>query len=295
MTDLAQEAALELAVERLEASGDYRVLRRLGTRLDLIPPANAKRGILLDCETTGLDPATDEIIELALVPFTYTPEDGRIYEVGPVFTGYRQPSRPIPLAMTAIHGIDDAMVAGKTIDPAEVAAVIADAAPIIAHHAEFDRPFVEKLFPEFATRPWACSMSQIDWKAEGYESAALYSLATACGFFYDRHLAVADCMAAIALLERELPRSGKLAFLQLLERGRQPTWRVVAEGSPFQKKDELKARGYRWNAEKKVWFIDADDPNIEVEFLAKNIYRRLAVDLPVLKITAFDRFSVRAS
>lgn len=284
---LEQEEALSRAAELLEASEDYRVLRRLGERGNLIPPAEVKRGIILDTETTGLDPAVDEIVELALVPFTYTP-DGRIYETGPAFSGLRQPSKPIPPEMTAIHGIDDEMVKGAAIDPAEVAGIIAEAAPIIAHHAEFDRPFVEKLFPEFEKRPWACSMSQIDWRAEGFDGQGLAYLGLASGFFYDKHEAEADCWAMLALLERSLPKSGKPALLQLLEKGRLATWRVFAENSPFQQKDNLKARGYRWNAERKVWFTDVE------EFLGRQIYRKNVSGLPVKKITAFDRFSVRA-
>lgn len=293
MTPLAGEEALYRAAELLEASGDYRVLRRLGERLNLTPPADAKRAVFVDVETTGLDPLIHEIVEISLVPFTYTP-DGRIYEVGPVFNGIRQPSHPIPPEMTAIHGITDAMVAGAEIDPVEVAAVIEGAAPVIAHHAEFDRPFVEKLFPAFAQRPWACSQSQIDWRGEGYDGSSLAYLSMACGFFYDRHQATADCLAAIHLLERTLPKSGKLAMLQLLERGRQSTWRILAAGSPFPMKDALKARGYRWNPEKKLWYADVADRQAESEWLRKEIYKSGNIHFPVEKITAFERFSARA-
>lgn len=292
MTDLTQEEALSRAAELLDASDDYRVLRRLGERPNLFPPAEVKKAVLIDTETTGLDPAFHEIIELSIVPFTYTP-DGRIYEVGPIFNGIRQPSHPIPPEMTAIHGITDDMVAGAEIDPAEVAAVIEGAAPVIAHHAEFDRPFVEKLFPAFAERPWACSQSQIDWRPEGFDGTSLAYLAMANGFFYDRHEATADCLAAIHLLERTLPKSGCLAMQRLLEKGRVSTWRIVAAGSPFPKKDVLKARGYRWNAERKFWYADVDDWQTESEWLGREIYGRSNMGFPVTKITAFERFSVR--
>ncbi|WP_018113012.1 exonuclease domain-containing protein [Caulobacter sp. UNC279MFTsu5.1] len=61
-----------------------------------------------DVETTGLDWRQDEIIELAMVPFRYG-VDGRIYEVGKAFHGFRQPTRPIPPEITALTGIDDAI------------------------------------------------------------------------------------------------------------------------------------------------------------------------------------------
>jgi len=42
-------------------------------------------GIFLYLETTGLDPAKDEIIEPAMVLFTYG-LDGRIYEIHPLYS-----------------------------------------------------------------------------------------------------------------------------------------------------------------------------------------------------------------
>lgn len=65
--------------EALSRSADYRVLRRLVPRPTSQPAAGqeVRTGILLDTETTGLDHAKDEIIELGMVKFDYTP-DGRI-------------------------------------------------------------------------------------------------------------------------------------------------------------------------------------------------------------------------
>lgn len=65
--------------EALSRSADYRVLRRLVPRPTSLPAAGqeVRTGILLDTETTGLDHAKDEMIELGMVKFDYTP-DGRI-------------------------------------------------------------------------------------------------------------------------------------------------------------------------------------------------------------------------
>lgn len=290
-------ANLESLAAELEASSCYRVLRRLEPRtaIEAAPDGvDLRVAAFVDVETTGLDPSVDEIIELAIVPFSYSPTDGRIFEVGAPFERFRQPSKPIPPAMTAIHGITDEMVAGAVIDPVEVASVIAGCAPIIAHHAGFDRPFVERLVPEFAALPWACSMSQVDWGSAGYEGSNLAYLAMGAGFFYDRHRAVSDCLAGIELLARPLRPGEAPAMFQLLDTGRKPGWRIWAEGSPFQAKDTLKARGYRWNADRKCWWFDVegDDPAPEIEYLRTAIYRR-GVELPVQKITAFNRFSGR--
>ena len=82
----------------------------------------------------------------------------------------------------------------------------------------------------------------------------------AAGFFYDRHRAVNDCHPAIELLAMPLPKTKVIAMGRLLERARRPSCRIWAENTPFDLKDVLKARGYRWNGEAnanpRAWYID---------------------------------------
>lgn len=290
---------LEDMARALDASGQYRVLRRLSQRSTVTPADGTptRLGLFLDVETTGLDHAKDEVIELAMVPFSYG-LDGRVFEIFPAHQQFQQPSIPIPPEITRLTGITDAMVAGHRIDASQVAAIAAPAALVIAHNAAFDRPWAEKLCDVFVTKPWACSMSQVDWRAEGYEGSRLSYLAMGAGFFYDGHRATADCAAAIEVLARPLPVSRVLALTKLLECARRSTWRIWAENSPFDLKDTLKARGYRWNdgtnGKPRAWFIDVDDAERDAEeaFLKSDIYQR-DVELLARSITAYDRFSDR--
>lgn len=285
--------------EALQATGEYRVLRKLQPpgRYEAEDAAVLRRAVFLDVETTGLDAARHEIIELAMVPFTYG-QDGRIFSVGEAYQALREPSHPIPPEVTAITGIDDAMVAGHSIDPADVARFVAGADLVVAHNAGFDRRFMEMFCEAFAHLPWACSMSQVDWQGEGFEGVKLAWLAAGAGFFYDRHRAVHDCHAGIELLARPLPRSGQRGMAQLLERARAPSWRIWATGAPYDLKDALKARGYRWNGDgagaQRAWFIDVPDESRDEEFrfLQQEIYGR-PVDIHCRKINAYDRFSNR--
>lgn len=85
----------------------------------------------------------------------------------------------------------------------------------------------------------------------------------------------------------------------LLVAARKATVRVFAENAPFELKDVLKARGYRWNGEAgpspRAWWIDVEDAalSVEIDFLQAEIYRG-EVHLPTRKVTAFERFSERA-
>lgn len=292
---------LEQMAEELEASGDYHVLRRLTSRHRINEPdgSETKVGICLDVETTGLDASRDEIIELAILPFNFS-SDGRIFDISTAWHSLRQPSVPIPAKITAITGIDDAAVAGHQIDPAQVAELIEPALLIIAHHAGFDRPFVERLVPTVKEKCWACSMSEIDWQSEGIESAKLAWLLSEFGMFYERHRAVADCYALLTVLAQTLPHSHVTVLSKLLDAARQPTWRIWAAGSPFEAKDILKGRGYRWSAGDnqfpKSWYIEVGDAtkDAELEFLQEHIYHK-KVQLAIDRLTAFTRFSERAS
>ena len=63
----------EAMAASLEASGEYRVLRKIRPRKEYSASDGSllKRGLFIDVETTGLSFVDDEIIELAMVPFSY--------------------------------------------------------------------------------------------------------------------------------------------------------------------------------------------------------------------------------
>jgi DNA polymerase-3 subunit epsilon len=300
LTDLPDPSQLEVMAALLESSGSYRVLRRITPRaaLDVPPGVPTRLGLLLDLETTGLDPAQDEIIEMAMLPFTYG-LDGTVYVVGEPFSQLRQPGKSIPPAVADLTGLTADQVAGHSIDPAEVASFIAPAALIIAHNARFDRRFAEAFCDAFAQKPWACSHQGVDWAAEGFEGSRLGYLAMRHGLFFGGHRALHDCEATLEILARPLPKAGVTGLARLLETARQASWRIWATEAPFHCKDSLKARGYRWNGEAngqpRAWYIDVPEAEQEAEcaFLRESIYGQ-QVEPPMRQVTAYERFSTRA-
>ena len=294
MTDPTMEA---LAAQ-LEASGDYRVLRRLTVPTGgFVPMPHMKRAVFLDVETTGLDPNVDEIIELAMVPFWYE-DSGHIAGVEIGETALREPQKPIPADVTRLTGITPDMVAGKTIDFA-AAAQFAGHSLIVAHNAGFDRRFVERFCPQLANNRWGCSFSEIPWTAHGFESAKLSLIGQAHGFYYDGHRAVNDCYAGIEILSRGVPVGGtESAMKVLLSSINSRSWRCWADGAPFEKKDLLKSRGYRWadgsDGRPKAWWIDLDEAGFhqEMAFLRSDVYGWPA-QIRICELNALNRYSDR--
>jgi DNA polymerase-3 subunit epsilon len=292
---------LSEAERLIEASSDHRLLRRVPAverwRLDG-SANNIKRAIFLDTETTGLDRDSDEVIELALLPFEYERDSGRIVRVDTelAVSAFRQPTIPISEESSRIHGITNEDVAGQVIDPEQIRRVIDSAQLIIAHNASFDRPMVEKHWPFFAEKHWACSLVDIDWKSEGLATAKLDYLLMRQGWFHSEHRALSDALAAVFLLTLPLPVSGRTALDVLLECARQPLWAVRAEETAFEQRAALKGRGYRWDSgdagRPKAWWTFTKDWQREVEWLVSEIYGAPR-DIPVIKVPATKRYSPR--
>ncbi|MDB5533596.1 MAG: polymerase subunit epsilon [Hyphomicrobiales bacterium] len=290
----------ESLARELEATGNFKILRRLVPRISTATPAgySGKLGIILDVETTGLDPAKDEIIEVAMVKFRYSETD-EITGVGGVFQSYNEPSIPIPGLVTDLTGITHEMVAGHRIDCAVLEAFVADANIVIAHNAAFDRKFAERLLPIFEHKHWACTQTEIDWRRHGFGGAKLGYLLAEIGHFHNAHRAIDDCHALVEILAYPLQATSQSVFAELIDCARRSTVRIWAQGSPFELKDALKARGYRWNdgsdGRPKSWFIDVAQVarDAELNFLSKEIYQR-EVNIECRVMTARERFSNRA-
>jgi DNA polymerase-3 subunit epsilon len=110
------------------------------------------REIILDTETTGLDPALDRVIELGGVELVNK------FPTGRTFHEYINPqNRPIHAEARAVHGISDADLAGKPVF-AEIAdrfLEFIDGAHIVAHNAGFDATFLNAELARIGAEPIA--------------------------------------------------------------------------------------------------------------------------------------------
>lgn len=304
-TTAAVEPSPEQMAQRLSQHPDYRVLRRLVPVLDHGPaPADAGAGVqrvlILDTETTGLSHATDRIIELAMLLVSVDTATGRPFGQVETFEGFEDPGMPIPEVAKQVTGITDEMVRGQRLDEVRVQALLDRADLVIAHNAGFDRPFVEARFPGFAHKPWACSFADIDWKALGAESAKLSALAQDQGWFYDAHRALVDCQALLQVLGHRVGDDGSNGQVNGLQRlmaaAARPSFKLRATGSPFDSKDKLKARGYRWDGDAKVWFCSLGSEaalEAELAWLQAEVYGGRRAQVEVEALDALTRYALR--
>lgn len=286
---------IRAALATLEAAGTYEILEAAHVPLAEVASSDTARAIVLDVETTGFDPRVEKIIELGIVPFTYDRGSGAILGVDAAFSAFEDPGKPIPPEIVELTGVTDDDVRGQRIDDAKVQAIFDAADLVIAHNAGFDRPFVDRRFEFVQGKPWADSFTEIPWKAHGQECRKLGCLLkNHAGMFFTGHRAATDAEAILSLLATPFD-DGASPMLALLESARTPSVRVSAFDSPFETKDVLKARGYRWNADQRVWWIERSQPELEaeLEWLAKEIYGGTAERAHVQTYNATTRYAER--
>ncbi|MGO9743657.1 MAG: 3'-5' exonuclease [Roseiarcus sp.] len=271
------EQVAEALAGLLDATGRYRCLHRLD--LDGVPSIDQTSFedqivAVVDVETTGLNPTTDRIIELAARLVAVAPH-GQIVGIGPSASWLEDPGFALPLETTRLTGLTDADVAGQSIPDDLATAVFEQGSLIVSHNAAFDRPFLENRLEIAARRPWACSLTEVDWRRHHFDGRALSHLLYQCGLFSGSasHRAAADIDMLIGLLGHILP-GGRTVASELIENSRRTTYRIDALGANYELKDALKSRGYRWRAVERVWGreVGEADRNAELDWLAANVY-----------------------
>ena len=267
---MLSDADADCMARQVHQHRDYRVLRRVldphATGVREVPQGGMSLAIV-DCETTGLNPAADSIIELAVM-IVFVDAIGHIVGYEEPVSWLEQPMFDLEPAITRITGITDEMLDGQRIDRDTALAMLTGADLIIGHNALFDLAFVEKLLPEIKDSAWACSCREVDWAERGYEGCALGWLLIQSGLFIEAHRATADVWALFTLLTQP-DFDGGIALQELVAASKRSTFRIEATGSRIRHKEWLKRWGYAWDAGHEVWHktISADELAAEREQL----------------------------
>ena len=265
------DAEADRMARQVHQHPDYRVLRRVpdphAAGSCEVPPGGMRIAVV-DCETTGLNPAADRVIELAVMIVVVDASGNVVGHEAPV-SWLEQPMFDLDPVITRITGITDEMLEGQRIDRDAALAMLSSAELIVAHNAAFDLAFVEKLLPEIKDSAWACSCHDVDWAERDYEGRALGWLLIQSGLFTDTHRAAADVWALFTLLTQP-DMDGGTALQELIAVSARATFRIEATGSRIEDKEWLKRWGYTWDAPNKIWHktISAEVIDAEREQLA---------------------------
>jgi DNA polymerase-3 subunit epsilon len=253
---------------------DFRFPRYFTPDWEAAHPDLTRTGVILDVETSGLKFDQSKIIEIGIRRFSFNRETGEPLCLLESYSSFQDPGEPLSAEVTAITGITDEMVRGQKIDWPRVDALLDRSQILIAHNAAFDRPFVDSLSKISSQKIWGCSLKQIDWGSKGFPSQKLDLLSVFHGFFTDAHRALNDADALLHLLTHPDPTRNSPYLLELLTEAKKTTYHLMALSAPFESKDLLKSRGYRWDNLGRTWWKELAHADLspETEWLEEFVY-----------------------
>jgi|SRR5665647_1512803 len=223
--------------------------------------------LVIDTETTGLDPVIHRVVEVAAVLVV----KGKIVSG---FTSYVNPQRTIPPETSAIHGLVDADVAdAPTLEELlpRLNLLVGEADVIVAHNAPFDK----SMLPGLIEKPWLDTLrlaQHLYPDLESHKNSVLrYALGLKCpeAAGMPSHRALSDAYVTSRLLIRLLEDCAKKEeypseigpLIGMLQGPR--VLRLCTFG---------KHRGQRWDEVPKDylrWIVKQQDMNPDVLFTAR--------------------------
>lgn len=119
------------------------------------------REIVLDTETTGLDPQSgDRIVEIGAIELNNHMPTGNIYHQ------YINPERSMPEGAFAVHGLGDEFLADKPVfaDIVDDFLSFVEGAKLIIHNASFDMKFInaELVWVNRKKLPWSVALDTLE-------------------------------------------------------------------------------------------------------------------------------------
>ncbi|MFZ0961418.1 MAG: 3'-5' exonuclease [Terriglobia bacterium] len=165
--------------------------------------------IVLDLETTGLDPIKNEIIEIGAIRVN---RDSNIHDT---FSALVKPIRRIPKKITQMTGISQEMVEseGEPLEKAikEFAKFIEDL-PLVTFNAEFDMAFLQNAAKQHNLvigNSTSCALKMARRAWPGRKSYRLNDLAKDGGLSDEgTHRALGDCKRALIVYTAAVSRLG---------------------------------------------------------------------------------------
>ena len=193
--------------------------------------------LILDTETTGLDPQRDRCLEVGAILFNVSARSVLAQQsfLLPVDSNGAEPINRIPAAG---HGYSALTEALRWFDE-----LLAASDVLVAHNAAFDRQWFGRDHLPAVSHPWLCSMEDLRWPAERQlrSRPSVRDLALAYGVpVWSAHRALTDCI----YLAEVFARCDDLETMLLY--GLEPRQLVRAKVS-YDERHLAREAGFRWN------------------------------------------------
>ena len=197
-----------------------------------------RRILILDTETTGLDPKVDSTIEVGCILYSVEHAAPLEYFASLI---HAETNAAESVNRISVDMLRDAPQ-GDDVWP-RLFKLAARADAIVAHNATFDRGFVPAMFRDL--RPWICSKDDLRWPKQTKEGASLVSLILEHDLgICMAHRALADCDMLARLFTRAAELGADLSAM--LERGMRPKAEFAALVS-YDDRALASTAGFRWN------------------------------------------------
>jgi DNA polymerase III subunit epsilon len=219
--------------------------------------------LILDTETTGLDPTKDRLVEVATA--IYSVEHRTIVKVRSwIVQGDGNEAE-------SINGIPSELVRSHRhtcipdLTDRWVLNWASEVDAIVAHNADFDQQWFGDGVRE---RPWVDSLD-LEWpRASTSKSLTALALAHGVGVL-SAHRALDDVLTLANLFARSSELGADVEAM--VRRGLRPRAKFIADVS-FDDRDKAKEAGFRWDGRAKVWTRTmAIDDTAQIPFAVRQV------------------------
>jgi len=201
--------------------------------------------LIIDLETTGLNPETDSPIELGAILYSIS-ERCTIQQISTLFPVVENPAENINRISAK---------ASQTVRNTELVMTLFQkwvnmSDYLVAHNVEFDRKWFGKGILPVINKPWLCTYDDFIWP-NNPKPTSLVNTALNHGIGVNQaHRALTDCQL-IALLFDRIPNLLDLVD-QAVKRSIEPKISVIANVS-YDDRQQAKDRGFRFDWDNKKW------------------------------------------